>query len=134
MSVFDGEFYSVPQIAAVDLVSRNDQPPVLYSPHMVYNFTENGPPVFFDSIFLTDADSNEDDRKAIFVEVSIADQRNEPDEVLFSSCLSFCCDVIFIYSTSTWKGTLLFCLLVLQSREFLRLAWKLADQSGVTFF
>ena len=81
----------------VALDSRNDQPPVLNSPHMVYNFTENGPPVPFDSIHLTDADSDEDDRKANFVEVWIADQLNEPDEVLFSSCLSFHCSVtIFI--------------------------------------
>ena len=88
----------------VALNSLNDQPPVLNSPHMVYNFTENGPPLLFDSIGLTDADSNEEHQKANLVEVWIADQLNAPDEVLFSNCLSLCCSVtIFIYSTSTWK-------------------------------
>ena len=89
--MFDGEFYSVPQMITVALTSRNDQPPVLNSPHMVYNFTENGPPVPFDSIHLTDADSNEEHQKANLVEVWIADQLNAPDEVLFSNCLSCVC-------------------------------------------
>ena len=65
----------------VDLVSRNDQPPVLHSPHMIYNFTENGPPTSFAGIWLTDADSDPDDRKANFIEVWIANPLNAPDEV-----------------------------------------------------
>ena len=74
--------------AALD--SRNDQPPVLNSPHMVYNFTENGPPVPFDSIHLTDADSDEDDRKANFVHVWIEDQLDEPNEVLLPQFACLC--------------------------------------------
>ena len=81
----------------VDLVSRNDQPPVLNSPHMVYNFTENGPPVPFDRINLTDADSDVDDQKANLVEVWIADQLNEPDEVFSQVACLFIAALRFIF-------------------------------------
>ena len=89
ITIIDEEFRGLAPVSLdVEIVSRNDKPATLEYSQNSFTFTENGEPVSFQGVRLTDADSDPDDRTANVIEVWVSDPPNGPlDEVSASAVI-----------------------------------------------